>query len=208
MNLRSNGYSTSPTPILTKRLAKDKTSHNAASQRPTSRTKRPAERKTSRSMASQRPTSRTERPAGDSTSSLSASPRPTKRMRRPAEISDSSDDDVTASAPEDGLKGPAGRPSLAQLGAPAAVPVKDRLSFLLSLSGNPEYLHFVEGIRDLKKEQTSERQEGWPTWATWSWERSHLPNDMHSSDDELLKFLQIVSSTKISGFMSSMRCPA
>ncbi|KAG2107465.1 uncharacterized protein F5147DRAFT_653327 [Suillus discolor] len=109
------------------------------------------------------------------------------------------------STPAVHLKGLVGRPSSAQLGAPAAVPMKDHMSFLRALSSNPKYLHFVEGLRDLQKEQASKHPEGWPSWATWSWERSYLPNALHDSDNELLKFLQLVKSTKVSSFASAMR---
>lgn len=102
--------------------------------------------KDSRAAASPRPTMRRGRPAGDLSSDWPASPRPTKHMKRPAE--DSSDDEA---APKSCLRGPADRPSLAQHGAPAAVPMKDRLRFLRDLSSNDDYRHLVEGIRDLKK---------------------------------------------------------
>ncbi|KIK31610.1 hypothetical protein CY34DRAFT_111310, partial [Suillus luteus UH-Slu-Lm8-n1] len=141
--------------------------------------------KDSRAAASPRPTMRRGRPAGDLSSDWPASPRPTKRMKRPAE--DSSDDEA---APKSCLRGPADRPSLAQHGAPAAVPMKDRWRFLRDLSSNDDYRHLVEGIRDLKKDKPSGHPEGWPAWATWSWERSYLPDTLHASDDELHKFLQ------------------
>ncbi|KAG1850368.1 hypothetical protein DFJ58DRAFT_842443 [Suillus subalutaceus] len=156
----------------------------------------PADSLASNTSAGGRSTKHMERPADDKTFNASASPRPTKRMKRPAEESDSSDDDEA---------GWLARPSLAQHGAPAAVPMKDRMKFLRDLSSNDEYRHFIEGIRDLKKDQTSEHSEGWPTWAMWSWERSYLPNTMHSLDRELQESLEIIKAAKISGSMSAMR---
>ncbi|KAG1797213.1 hypothetical protein EV424DRAFT_1352846 [Suillus variegatus] len=156
-------------------------------------------------MASPTPTSHTKRPADDTTFNKLASSRSTKCTRKPADDADTSEKDKAMSAPAAHLKGLVGHPSSAQLGAPAAVPMKDHMSFLRALSSNPEYLCFVEGLRDLQKEQASEHPEGWPSWATWSWERSYLPNAMHDSDNELLKFLQLVQSTKVSSFASAMR---
>ncbi|KAG1838503.1 hypothetical protein C8R48DRAFT_680060 [Suillus tomentosus] len=107
-----------------------------------------------------------------STSSVS-----TKYTRKLADDTDTSEEDKAMLAPALHLKGLVGHPSSAQLGASAAVPMKD----------------------------SSEHPEGWPSWATWSWERSYLPNAMHDSDNELLKFLHLIKSTKVSSFASAMR---
>lgn len=55
------------------------------------------------------------------------------------------------------------------------------------------------------KDKPSGHPEGWPAWATWSWERSYLPDTLHASDDELHKFLQVIDGAKISGLASAMR---
>ncbi|KAG1786054.1 uncharacterized protein HD556DRAFT_1450035 [Suillus plorans] len=155
--------------------------------------------------ASSQSTKHPEQPADHTSLTMLAGSRPTKHMKMPAGESDSSDDDLSLSAPEAHLQALTSRPSSAQRGAPAAVPMKDRMSFLRALSSNSEYLHFVEPMKDLKKERTSQHPEGWPTWATWSWERLYLPKTMHDSDDQLLKFLQIIKSTRISASASAMR---
>ncbi|KAG2745130.1 hypothetical protein P692DRAFT_20742858 [Suillus brevipes Sb2] len=113
---------------------------------------------------------------------------------------DSSDDNLPPST------GQVTRPSLAQEGVrtPATVPVKDRMSFLQSLSSNNEYVLFISCLGDLKQGQSSEATE-WPAWATWSWDESHLPNSVHSDDSELNKFLEMVVSAKISGVVSAMK---
>ncbi|KAG2096964.1 uncharacterized protein F5147DRAFT_778106 [Suillus discolor] len=138
----------------------------------------------------------------DDEEGASAAPTPMKRTRRLAEDSseDSSDDNLAPSA------GLVARPSVAQEGirTPATVPMKDRMSFLRSLSSNREYLLFISSIGGLKKEQSSEATE-WPAWATWSWEGSHLPNSVHSEVSELDMFFEVVSSAKISGLASAMK---
>ncbi|KAG1863116.1 hypothetical protein F4604DRAFT_1683705 [Suillus subluteus] len=130
-----------------------------------------------------------------------ASTRPTKNSRPQTQDSseDSSDDNLTPS------KGLVKRPSVGQevVRTPATVPKKDRMSFLRSLSSQDEYLLLISRLGDLKKEQSSEAME-WPAWATWSWDRSHLPNSVHSDERELNKFLEIVVSAKISGLVSAM----
>ncbi|KAG2137130.1 uncharacterized protein EDB93DRAFT_1253740 [Suillus bovinus] len=100
----------------------------------------------------------------------------------------------------------ASRPSGAQEGAPATVPMKDRIPFLKSLSSNNEYLLLVEGIRDLGKKPNFNQQKEWPAWATWSWEESYLLNDVHCVDGEVQKFLETAASIKISGLSSAMEC--
>ncbi|KAG1879764.1 hypothetical protein F4604DRAFT_1679352 [Suillus subluteus] len=127
-----------------------------------------------------------------------ASTRPTKNTR--LQTQDSSDDNLTPST------GQVTRPSLAQEGVrtPATVPIKDRMSFLWSLSSNNEYVRFISCLGDLKKERSSEATE-WPAWVTWSWDKSHLPNSVHSDDSELNKFLEMVISAKISGLVSAMK---
>ncbi|KAG1747473.1 hypothetical protein EDB19DRAFT_1826196 [Suillus lakei] len=131
-----------------------------------------------------------------------ASTRPTKNSRPQTQDSseDSSDDNLT---PSTGL---VKRPSVGQevVRMPATVPKKDRMSFLQSLSSHDEYLLLISRLGDLKKERSSEAME-WPAWATWSWDRSHLPNSVHSDERELNKFLEIVLSTKISGLESAMK---
>ncbi|KAG1901604.1 uncharacterized protein F5891DRAFT_979420 [Suillus fuscotomentosus] len=155
--------------------------------------------------ASSQSTKCPEQPADCTSLTMSASPQPTKHTKMPAGESDSSDDDLSLSAPEAHLQALTSCPSLAQHGAPAAVPMKDHMLFSRGLSSNGEYLHYVEAMKDLKKERTSQHPEGWPTWATWSWERSYLPKTVHDSDDQLLKFLQIIKSTRISASASAMR---
>ncbi|KAG2130404.1 hypothetical protein DEU56DRAFT_914835, partial [Suillus clintonianus] len=131
-----------------------------------------------------------------------ASTRPTKNSRPQTQDSseDSSDDNLT---PSTGL---VKRPSVGQevVRTPATVPKKDRMSFLRSLSSHDEYLLLISRLGDLKKERSSEAME-WPAWATWSWDRSHLPNSVHSDERELNKFLEIVLSAKISGLESAMK---
>ncbi|KAG2051656.1 hypothetical protein BDR06DRAFT_1060478 [Suillus hirtellus] len=159
----------------------------------------------SNAMASPTPTSHMKRPANDATFNKLASSRSTKCARKLADDADTSEEDKAISAPTPHLKGLVGHPSSAQLGVFAAVPMKNHMPFLWTLSSNPEYLCFVEGLRDLQKEQASKHPEGFPSWATWSWERSYLPNTMHDLDNELLKFLQLVKSTKVFSFASVMQ---
>ncbi|KAG1740266.1 hypothetical protein EDB19DRAFT_1828489 [Suillus lakei] len=131
-----------------------------------------------------------------------ASTRPTKNSRPQTQDSskDSSDDNLTP------LTGLVKRPSVGQevVHTPATVPKKDQMSFLRSLSSHDKYLLLISRLGDLKKEQSSEAME-WPTWATWSWDRSHLPNSVHSDEHELNKFLEIVLPAKISGLVSAMK---
>ncbi|KAG0696995.1 hypothetical protein DFH29DRAFT_879023 [Suillus ampliporus] len=157
----------------------------------------------------------TEQPARVAASSKGvASTHPTTRTTRPAE-GDSSEGEAAAAASTarrsglaegDSSEGMAARPSSAQLGAPAMVPIKDRIVFLKSLSSNSDYLLLVEGIKDLDKEPSSKQQKEWPTWATWSWEGSYLPSSVHSVDGEVQKFLETVMSAKISGLLSAIEC--
>jgi len=96
-------------------------------------------------------TPRTTRTAdSDSTESESARAAFTGCRTRPAE-SDSSEDESVAAASTGRRAGPAARPFSAPLGAPATVPIKDRILFMKSLSSNHEYQLLVEGIRDLGK---------------------------------------------------------
>ncbi|KAG1778004.1 hypothetical protein EV702DRAFT_1196803 [Suillus placidus] len=164
-----------------------------------------AETSGSTGAASAHPTPRTMRPAEvDTPEDESAGVAPTpRRMISAANIS-SEDESVAAASTGHALR-LAARPSIAQLGAPAAVPIKDRIQFLKSLSNNNEYLLLVEGIRDLGKEPSLKEQNKWPAWATWSWEGSYLPSDMHSVNGEVHKFLQIAESAKIGGFQSAIR---
>jgi hypothetical protein len=83
-------------------------------------------------------------------SNVSASMHPTPHTTGPVE-SDSSEDDSAAPPSTGCTKGLAARPSCAQGGAPAAVPMRDHVSFLKSLSSHNGYLLLVEGIRDLCK---------------------------------------------------------
>ncbi|KAG1753351.1 hypothetical protein EDB19DRAFT_1903006 [Suillus lakei] len=171
----------------------------------TAHTDCPAESKAaSKSSASTRPTPRTTRPAeSKAASKASASTHPTPRITGPAE-GDSSDEESAAVTFARRTAGPAARPSGAQDGAPAVVPMKDRVRFLKSLSSHNGYLLLVEGIRDLEKESNSDQQKGWPTWATWSWEGSYLPNSVHSEDGTVLKFLETATSAKITSLASGM----
>ncbi|KAG1870310.1 hypothetical protein F4604DRAFT_1926547 [Suillus subluteus] len=158
----------------------------------------------SKGAASTRPTPGATRPARGNSESESAGAAATGRRASPAE-SDSSEDELPAAAPAASRTRMATRPSSAQLGAPATVPIKDRITFLKSLSSNSEYLLLVEAIRDLGKEPSIIEQTAWPAWATWSWEGSYLPSDLHSVDGEARKFLEMSVSTKISGLVSAMR---
>ncbi|KAG1827501.1 uncharacterized protein BJ212DRAFT_1294756 [Suillus subaureus] len=150
------------------------------------------------------PTAHTELPARiQPASNVLASMRPIPRTTGPAE-SDSSDNN-SATPPSTGCtKGLAAQPSCAQAGAPAAVPMRDHVSFLKSLSSHDRYLLLVEGIRDLCKEQGSEEQKDWPTWAMWSWEGSHLPSAIHSEDGMVQVFLEMAASANITGLPSGM----
>ncbi|KAG1718762.1 hypothetical protein EDB19DRAFT_1920080 [Suillus lakei] len=172
----------------------------------TAHTDRPAESKAaSKSSASTRPTPHTTRPAeSKAASKASASTHPTPRITGPAE-GDSSDEESAAVTFARRTAGPATRPSGAQDGAPAVIPMKDRVHFLKSLSSHNGYLLLVEGIRDLEKESNSDQQKGWPTWATWSWEGSYLPDSVHSEDGTVLKFLETATSAKITSLASGMR---
>lgn len=78
-----------------------------------------------------------------------ASTRPTKNTR--LQIQDNSEDSSDDNLPPS--TGQVTRPSLAQEGVrtPATVPVKDRMSFLRSLSSNNEYVLFISCLGDLKK---------------------------------------------------------
>jgi hypothetical protein len=118
----------------------------------TAHTDRPAESKAaSKSSASTRPTPHTTRPAeSKAASKASASTHPTPRITGPAE-GDSSDEESAAVMFARCTAGPAARPSGAQDGAPAVIPMKDRVRFLKSLSSHNGYLLLVEGIRDLEK---------------------------------------------------------
>ncbi|KAG0698281.1 hypothetical protein DFH29DRAFT_1002933 [Suillus ampliporus] len=170
------------------------------------RTEQPARvAASSKGAASTRPMTRTTRPAeGDSSEGEAATAASTARRSGLAE-GDSSDGESAAAASIECRIGTAARPSSTQLGAPAMVPIKDRIVFLKSLSSNGDYLLLVEGIRDLGKEPSSKQQKEWPIWATWSWEGSYLPGSVHSVDGEVQKFLETVMSTKISGLLSAMR---
>ncbi|KAG1726473.1 hypothetical protein EDB19DRAFT_1914608 [Suillus lakei] len=172
----------------------------------TAHTDRPAKSKAaSKSSASTRPTPRTTRPAeSKAASKASASMHPTPCITGPAE-GDSSDEESAAVTFARRTAGPAARPSGAQDGAPAVIPMKDRVRFLKSLSSHNGYLLLVEGIRDLEKESNSDQQKGWPTWATWSWEGSYLPDSVHSEDGTVLKFLETATSAKITSLASGMR---
>ncbi|KAG1887372.1 hypothetical protein F4604DRAFT_1675340 [Suillus subluteus] len=175
------------------------------------RTDRPAESKAaSKPSASTLPTPRTTRPAGAKAASKpSASTRPTPRTTRPAEgdSSDdkSSDDESVAVVFAGRTTGPAARPSGTQEGAPASIHMKDRVRFLKSLSSHNGYLLLVEGIKDLEKETNSDEQKDWPNWATWSWEGSYLPSAVHSKHGTVQKFLETVTSAKITRFALGMR---
>ncbi|KAG0698255.1 hypothetical protein DFH29DRAFT_1071219 [Suillus ampliporus] len=137
--------------------------------------------------ASACPTPRTKRPAeADTPEDKLADTAPMPHRVIPAEAS-SSEDELAAAASTGHAPRPATQPSIAQLGAPAAVPIKDRIQFLKSLSNNNEYLLLVEGIRDLGKEPSLKGQKEWPAWATWSWEGSYLPSDLHSVEDAVNK---------------------
>jgi hypothetical protein len=57
----------------------------------------------------------------------------------------------------------------------------------------------------LAQEPSFKEPTGWPTWATWSWEGSYLPSDVHSIDGEVKRFLDMAVSTKISGLVFAMR---
>ncbi|KAG2028294.1 hypothetical protein BDR03DRAFT_1020004 [Suillus americanus] len=155
------------------------------------RTEQPARvAASSKGAASTRPTPGTTRPARGNSESESAGAAATGRRASPAE-SDSSEDELPAAASAASRTRMATRPSSAQLGAPATVPIKDRITFLKSLSSNSEYLLLVEAIRDLGKEPSIIEQTAWPAWATWSWEGSYLPSDLHSVDGEVRKFLEM-----------------
>ncbi|KAG2158722.1 uncharacterized protein EDB93DRAFT_1245954 [Suillus bovinus] len=161
----------------------------------------PAKTSSTTGGASARPTSRRMRPAGsDPSEDESAGAAPTSRRKTSAEPHSSEDEPAGAAS-----TGRAPRPATRQLGAPAAVPIKDHIQFLKSLSNNNEYLLLVEGIRDFGKEPSLKEQKEWPAWATWSWEGSYLPSGVHSVDRDVHKFLQIAESVKISGFSSAMR---
>ncbi|KAG2738486.1 hypothetical protein P692DRAFT_20747166 [Suillus brevipes Sb2] len=123
---------------------------------------------------------------------------------RPAD-SDSSEEDPDAEDSAGRTGGPAARPSSIQEGAPAAVPIKERVRFLKSLSNLAGYLLLVEGIKDLKKQPNSEQQQGWPAWATWSWEGSYLPDAVHTQLGTVETFLETVASAKITTMSSGMR---
>lgn len=115
------------------------------------RTEQPARvAASSKGAASTRPTPGTTRPARGNSESESAGAAATGRRASPAE-SDSSEDELPAAASAASRTRMATRPSSAQLGAPATVPIKDRITFLKSLSSNSEYLLLVEAIRDLGK---------------------------------------------------------
>ncbi|KAG2109007.1 uncharacterized protein F5147DRAFT_773346 [Suillus discolor] len=151
------------------------------------------------------PTTRTEGPAGTkAASSALASTHLAPCTISPAD-DDSSEDDLATTSFAGHTTGPAGGPSGAQEGAPAAVPMKDRVQFLKSLSNNDKYLLLVEGVRDLEKGPSSEEQRDWPTWATWSWEESYLPNAVHSEDGVVEIFLDMIASAKITSLPSGMR---
>lgn len=132
-------------------IDKEPAKPSSPAQHSTTRTEQLAKDLESDAMASPTPTSHTKRPADDATFNKLASSRSMKHTRKPADDADTSEEDKAMSAPAAHLKGLVGRPSSAQLGAPAAVPMKDRMSFLRALSSNPEYLCFVEGLRDLQK---------------------------------------------------------
>ncbi|KAG2091656.1 uncharacterized protein F5147DRAFT_779937 [Suillus discolor] len=178
----------------------------SASTRPTPHTKGPAGTKAASSAsASTPPTPRTKGPAGTkAASSALASTRLAPSTISPAD-DDSSEDDLATTSFAGHTTGPAARPSGAQEGAPAAVPMKDRVQFLKSLSNNDKYLLLVEGVRDLEKGPSSEEQRDWPTWATWSWEESYLPNAVHSEDGVVENFLDMIASAKITSLPSGMR---
>lgn len=107
----------------------------------------PAKTSNTTEAASARPTSRRMRPAeSDPSEDESAGAAPTSRRTTSAEPHSSEDEPAGAAS-----TGRAPRPATRQLGAPAAVPIKDRIQFLKSLSNNNEYLLLVEGIRDLGK---------------------------------------------------------
>ncbi|KAG1747325.1 hypothetical protein EDB19DRAFT_1905487 [Suillus lakei] len=165
----------------------------------------PAKTSSTTGAASARSTPRTKRPAkADTSEDESAGTAPTPRRVNMADT-DSSEDESAAAASTGRAPRPAARPSLAQLGAPAAVSIKDCIQFLKSLSNHNRYLLLVEGIRDLGKEPSTKEQKEWPAWATWSWEGSYLPSDLHATEGEVLKFLQIAESAKIGGFPSGMQ---
>jgi hypothetical protein len=101
-------------------------------------------------------TAGTDHPAeSKAASKLSASMRPTPHITGPAKGNssddESSDDELAAVVFAKRTAGPAARPSGAQEGAPAVIPMKDRVHFLKSLSSHNGYLLLVEGIRDLEK---------------------------------------------------------
>ncbi|KAG0693962.1 hypothetical protein DFH29DRAFT_1006752 [Suillus ampliporus] len=86
-----------------------------------------------------------------------------------------------------------------------SIHMKDRVRFLKSLSSHNGYLLLVEGIKDLEKETNSDKQKDWPNWATWSWEGSYLPGAVHSEHGTVQKFLETVTSAKITCFALGMR---
>ncbi|KAG2034147.1 hypothetical protein BDR03DRAFT_1013630 [Suillus americanus] len=176
-----------------------------ASTRPTPRTKGPARTKAASSAsASTNPTPRTKGLAGTKAASSAL----TSTHLAPHTISpadgDSSEDDLAIASFAGRTTGPAAQPSGTQEGAPAAVPMKDHVQFLKSLSNNDKYLLLVEGVRDLKKGPSSEEQRDWPTWATWSLEESYLPNAVHSKEGVVEKILDLIASTKITSLPSGM----
>ncbi|KAG2741536.1 hypothetical protein P692DRAFT_20652632, partial [Suillus brevipes Sb2] len=135
--------------------------------------------------AGARPTPHMKGPAeADTSEDESAGAAPTPRTKRPAKADCSEDE---SAAPTGRAPKPASRP---QPGAPAAVSIKGRIQFLKSLSNNDEYLLLVEGIRDLGKEPNLKEQKEWPAWATWSFEGSYLPSDLHAVEGEVPTFLQ------------------
>lgn len=140
-------------PIISAKPSLPKSTTKAsASTRPTARTMRPADHDSSEDeLAATASARRTAGPAArPSAPKVSASTRPTSRTMRPAD-SDSSEEDPAAEASVGCTGGPAARPSSIQEGAPAAVPIKERVRFLKSLSNLAGYLLLVEGIKDLKK---------------------------------------------------------
>ncbi|KAG1825205.1 hypothetical protein EV424DRAFT_1537908 [Suillus variegatus] len=165
----------------------------------------PVTASSSKGAASTHPTHCTTRLAEDGSSESESAGAPSTGRRTNLAESDSSEDESATAASRGRRTTTAARPSSAQQGAPATVPMKDRIPFLKSLSSSNEYLLLVEGIRDLRKEPSLNQQTEWPAWATWSWEGSYLPNDVHCLDGEVQKFLATATSTKITGLPSAMR---
>lgn len=111
----------------------------------------PVTASSSKGAASTHPTHCTTRLAEDGSSESESAGAPSTGRRTNLAESDSSEDESAAAASRGRRTTTAARPSSAQQGAPATVPMKDRIPFLKSLSSSNEYLLLVEGIRDLRK---------------------------------------------------------